>query len=405
MQAWMKRIGETYGTQLLLGLLAIPVGGVIGIMDVGFGKVLLQISELRSLHPGWFIPFLPLAGVLIAFCYKRFGGTSSKGMNLVFGAGHGVEEKIPLRLIPFAVVATWITHLFGGSAGREGVAVQIGATFSHWVGRHLPLKNAAHIFLVVGMSAGFAGLFQTPFAAVLFGMEVLVAGELCYDALFPALTASITASMVSGWLGLEKFSVALSDDVAWTGPVLIKLVLLGVVFGLAGALFAWLLKQSKQFAAEKLKNPILRIAVMGVSLSIALLLLGQGRYSGLGTNLIQACFAQQPIYSWDWILKLILTALTLSAGFQGGEVTPLFSIGACLGSVVASLVGLPVPFVAALGYAAVFGGASNTLLAPIMIGAEVFGFAHTPYFFVVCAVAYLFNGNKSIYSLQRIKSV
>ena len=148
----------------------------------------------------------------------------------------------------------------------------------------------------------------------------------------------------------------------------------------------------------------MRIAVMGVGLSIAFLLLGQGRYSGLGTNLIEACFAQQPIYAWDWALKLLLTVLTLAAGFQGGEVTPLFSIGACLGSVLAGLVGLPVPVAAALGYAAVFGGASNTLLAPMLIGAEVFGFSYLPCFFVVCAVAYVFNANQCIYPLQRRKS-
>lgn len=404
MQRTIKAIQKTYAVQAMLGLLGVLVGAVVGVLDVGFGKGLLYVSSLRTLHPWMFLPFLPLAGVLIAACYRRFGGKSSKGMNLVFAAGHGEEAEIPLRLIPLVVGSTWLTHLFGGSAGREGVAVQIGATVSHWVGRHLSIKDASRIFLVVGMSAGFAGLFQTPFAAILFGMEVLAAKELRSEALIPTLTASITAAMVSHRLGLEKFTVALTNSVPLDAVTLLKLTVLGVVFGVVGGLFAWLLKQAKQWAVNFWQSPLMRIAVMGVGLSIAFLLLGQGRYSGLGTNLIEACFAQQPIYAWDWALKLLLTVLTLAAGFQGGEVTPLFSIGACLGSVLAGLVGLPVPVAAALGYAAVFGGASNTLLAPMLIGAEVFGFSYLPCFFVVCAVAYVFNANQCIYPLQRRKS-
>lgn len=400
MKKMIKQVGETYLLQILLGLLGIPIGVMVGAIDAGFGKILLKITDIRQLYPQYFIPFLPLAGLVLVSCYQRFGGKSGKGMNLVFEVGHGEEERIPLRLIPFAIVGTWMTHLFGGSAGREGVAVQIGATCSHWVGRRLPIVNASLIFLVVGMAAGFAGLFQTPIAAVLFAMEVLVARELRYEALFPALTAAFAASMTSSWMGLEKFSFALSDVVSFDPMLPLKLLALGILFGLAGGVFAWLLKITKTWMADKLKNPLLRVGLLGVGLSVLFLLCGQGRYSGLGTNLINASFQDGVIYEWDWLLKLFFTILTLSAGFQGGEVTPLFSIGASLGVISAGILGLPIQFTAAMGYAAVFGSATNTLLAPVLIGAEVFGFEYLPYFCVVCAIAYIFNMNQSIYLRQ-----
>lgn len=399
----VKRMYQTYKGLFILGLLGIPIGLVIGGIDAVFGRVLLAITDLRDGHPMQLIPFLALAGALIAFCYLKFGGKSSKGMNLIFEVGHGEEEVIPLKLIPFIISGTWITHLFGGSAGREGVAVQIGATFSHWVGRKIPLKNSSHIFLVTGMAAGFAGLFQTPIAAVFFAMEVLVAGALEYQALFPAVTAAFTASAASSFLGLEKFSFALTTQLDSDIPNMGKLVLLGILFGIVGGAFAWTLKYMKGKLAVLWKQPVLRIFFMGLILSALLLILYKGRYAGLGTNLIHASLYGEKIYGYDWILKFLLTILTLAAGFQGGEVTPLFSIGASLGVAAGPLFGLPVEFAAALGYAGVFGSATNTFLAPMLIGTEVFGFAYLPYFFVVCTFSYLFNLNKSIYSLQKIR--
>ena len=396
------KIYDNYGTLIILGIIGIPIGAIIGAIDAIFGEVLLKITAIREMNPTYFIPFLPLVGIIIVYCYSKFGGKSSKGMNLVFEVAHGEEEEIPLRLIPFVISGTWLTHLFGGSAGREGVAVQIGATFSHYVGRKLPFKNASKIFLVTGMAAGFAGLFQTPIAALLFAMEVVVAGALEYQALFPAFTAAITASTVSGALGLEKFSFALTSEIAFDWSVFGKLIVAGIIFGIIGGLFAWSLKWTKKVLGDKFSNPIIRIAVMGVGLSILFLLLYNGRYSGLGTNLIQSSFQGEEIFAYDWFLKFILTILTLSVGFQGGEVTPLFSIGASLGVVLAKLLHLPIELVAALGYSSVFGGATNTLFAPIFIGGEVFGYAYLPYFFVVCTISYIFNMNKSIYSLQKV---
>lgn len=401
----LRRVWVSYGGLILLGAVGVPIGMAVGGIDAVFGRVLIAIGDLRDAHPFWFIPFLAAAGALIAWSYLRFGKNTGRGMSLVFDVGLGRENVIPLRLIPLIMGGTWLTHLFGGSAGREGVAVQIGATLSHWIGSKLPFKHPGNTFLLVGMAAGFAGLFRTPLAATLFALEVLVAGRLELQALFPALTASIAASWTSGALGLSKFEVALSVPSAIDAHTLGLLLLLGLCFGIVGGLFAWCLKWGKKIAAAHLENPIKRIAIMGAALSVVFLLLWQGRYSGLGTNLISASFspkAATAIMPWDWVLKFVLTVLTLSAGFQGGEVTPLFSIGASLGVVLGSLLGLPVPLVAALGYAAVFGSATNTLLAPTFIGAEVFGFAYLPHFFVVCAVAYLFNMDKSIYTLQEV---
>lgn len=302
---------------LVLIAVAVPTGIAVGAVDAVFGRVLLYLGAVRDAHTAWFLPFLGLIGALMAWAYKRYGAGCENGMGMVFEAGHAEREAIPLRLVPFVICATWLTHLFGGSAGREGVAVQLAA-----------------------------------------------APE-------------------------------------WSAELALELTALGIVFGLTGAAFAFCLKRAKKLAQNRLKNPVLRALVMGVALSPVLYLLYRGRYCGLGTNLINASLEGEPIYAWDWALKLALTVLTLSAGFQGGEVTPLFSIGASLGAALAGLLGLPSAFCAALGYAAVFGSATNTLLAPALIGAEVFGWAAAPHFFAVCALACAVNGGRSIYSGQK----
>ncbi|WP_347102548.1 chloride channel protein [Streptococcus anginosus] len=392
------------GNQVIaITVLSILMGLVIGTIDTIFGRTLIFLSEVRTLHSLYLIPFLAFAGLVIVFLYQKYGGKSSKGMTLIFEVGHGVENHIPKRLIPLVIVTTWLTHLFGGSAGREGVAVQLGATVSHWFCKNFSIPNTSKVFLVTGMAAGFAGLFQTPLAAVLFAMEVLVVGNLQLTALYPAMIASLVAAWTSHALGLEKFMQPISAHLGLSPILVIKLVLLGVLFGLCGNLFAYALSWSKKKAAIIFPNPYKRIVVMGIFLSIVFLLLDKGRYSGLGTNLITASFAGQSIYLYDWFFKLLLTVLTLSAGFQGGEVTPLFAIGASLGVLLAGLFGLPVGLVAALGYAAVFGSATSTFLGPILIGCEVFGFTNFPYFFIVCAVAFSLHRQHSIYGAQKIR--
>ncbi len=397
-----KNICKSYSRLFLLAMIGIPIGIVIGAMETLFGKVLLQITDVRNEYKMYLIPLLPIAGAFIVYVYTTFGKNTGKGMSLIFQVGHKEEDNIPLRLIPFSMIGTWMTHLFGGSAGREGVAVQTGATLSYWVGRKLSIEYSPSIFLITGMAAGFAGLFQTPIAAIIFAIEVLVAGTISYQALLPAITAAFASSTTSHLLGLEKFSFSLTSNIGWNSSTIIKLIGLGIIFGIVGGMFAWLLKISKGVCSKKIKNPIVRIVVFGCVLSALFLIFYKGRYSGLGTNLIENSFYGGEVYYYDWILKLLLTILTLSVGFQGGEVTPLFSIGASLGAVLAIILQLPIEFVAALGYVSVFGSATNTFLAPIFIGGEVFGYEYTPYFFVVSAIAYMCNRNQSIYSLQKV---
>ncbi|MDD2213478.1 MAG: chloride channel protein [Oscillospiraceae bacterium] len=387
---------------LLLSLAALLTGLFTGAADALFGRVLLTVSAFRDQHITLLLPFLPLAGLLMSWAYESFGGNSRQGMELVFKAGHDPDVKIPLRLIPFSMTATWLTHLFGGSAGREGVAVQIGATAAHFVGRRMRQKEAAPVLLAAGMAAGFAGLYQTPVAAVFFALEVMVAGKLEYKALLPALVSAYTACTTAAALGLEKFSFELNWPYTLSLSVFARLLLLGALIGLCGSFFASGLHWSKAFWARRIKNPLLRILLPALPLSGLLLLLFHGRYAGLGTNLIDLSLAGQGILPYDWLLKLLLTLLTLSAGFQGGEVTPLFAIGASLGAVLGPLLALPTAAGAALGYAAMFGAATNTLLAPLFIGAEIFGWQNLPAFLLVCGTAYIFNLNHSIYALQSI---
>lgn len=409
----------------VLTIAAVILGAAVGALMAFFGDILLRVSDIRSAYPLYFIPALAIIGVGIVLLYKKFGKGSERGMGLIFAVGQGKEDHIPLRLIPLVAVTTWATHLFGGSAGREGVAVQIGAALGHNISKKFPFENASHIMLVAGMAAGFSGLFQIPMAATAFALEVLIVGHLDLVALLPAAAAAFTACKVSSMLGLEKFAVDLNGILLGLDSgssianlfmpngsldvnFILKLAALGILFGIVGGLFAKGLSLSKGFFAKKFPNPVKRIAVMGVALSAIFLIFWQGRYSGLGTNLIDMSFVgangiAADIHNYDWLLKFALTILTLSAGFQGGEVTPLFSIGATLGAASAAAFGLPFPLAAAVGYAAVFGGATNTLLAPILIGCEVFGFDSLPLFFVVCLVAYVCNGGQSIYAQRKIR--
>lgn len=401
----LKNIKESYQHSYFLYLkliiAGIIIGLIVGIIDTIFGRGLLLIGDIRKEYLYYFVPFLALAGLLIVFIYQKFAGKTGKGMGLIFEVGHGTEKEIPLRLIPIVTVATWITHLFGGSAGREGVAVQLGATLSHRFNKYFNFPDKSKVFLVTGMAAGFGGLFQTPIAALFFGLEVLALGNLQLYALLPAIVAAFTASWTSSFLGLEKFTHIVNTTLSITPMTFVKFAILGIIFGIAGNLFVYLQSFLKKFATEKIKNPYYRIFIIGIFLSIILLLLHEGRYTGLGTNLIENSFSGKQIFGYDWILKLLLTTLTLAAGFQGGEVTPLFSIGASLGVVIAIFFGLPIEFVAAAGYISVFGSATNTLLAPIFIGGEVFGFNNLPFFVIIVIFAYLVNRKISTYGLQK----
>src|SRR5699024_5204016 len=248
---------ERYIIILYLAISGLIIGAVVGGIDAVFGIVLVKLNEIRELNFNMFIPFLAPVGLLIVYVYKKIGGKIYKGVNLVFEVDYGQEEIIPKRFIPLLITGTWLTHLFGGSAGREGVAVQIGAAFSNWVGRKIPfpVMDRNKIFLVTGIAAGFAGLFGTPIAAIFFAMEVLIAGTLRYQALLPAVIAAFTASSVSQRLGLNMFTYNLSSVVDFNLENMIKSLV--IIFS----------------------NPYIIILIMGIILSILLFALHRGRYS------------------------------------------------------------------------------------------------------------------------------
>jgi Chloride channel protein EriC len=406
-------------------VIGITLGAVIGALTACFGDISDRLSALRDANPLYFIPALALGGAAIAFAYKKWGRWTERGMDQVFAVGLNKETNFPLVAIPMAAVSTWLTQLFGGSAGREGAAMQIGSALSYNISKKLPFENAAHIMLVTGLAAGFAGIFQAPMAATAFALEVLLVGHLELSALLPAAAAAFTACKVSSMLGFHKFSVDLNslldasgfsasiftNEGALDGNFLLKLALMGILFGIVGGGFAKLLGLSQNFFAKKFPNNIKRIAIMGVGISALLLVFFQGRYAGLGTNLLDMCFGVNAdligeaagIHGYDWIIKFAVTILTLSAGFIGGVVTPLFAIGATFGIFVAGMFGVPLPLAAALGFAAVFASASNTLWAPILIAGEIFGFNCLPAFFIVCTMAYICNGGQSIYKQKKIR--
>lgn len=252
----IKRLVNTYSGLVLMAPSESLSGVIVGAIWCPFWSwCSWAIGAFRDEHIALLLPFLALMGLAIVFAYRTWGKGTDRGMSLVFDVGHGREDAISPRLVPLIMLSTWGTHLFGGSAGREGVAVQIGATVSHWIGQRLPFRDPGNTFLLIGMAAGFAGLFRTPLATTVFAIEVLVAGRIEYRALFPALTASLAASMTSGALGLEKFEVAVTASYALDLPGLGRLALLGIAFGMVGGAFAWCLAHAKTLAARLLPNP------------------------------------------------------------------------------------------------------------------------------------------------------
>ena len=379
----------------LLGLAA-AAGVIAGVLTAVFGHGVLAATALRERWP-LLLVLLPAGGAALCAVYARWGGECGRGMALVFDAAAGRRDKVPARLAPLAVGATWLGHLLGASVGREGVAVQIAAAGASLLTPGLQAPRDKRRLLIAGVAAGFAGLFRTPLAATLFALELFHTGVAQYDALLPAAVAALTASAVSGALGVRPAAVALGAEApAFTVETLIALAVLGAACGLAGRLFVELLHGLKDRFGRWMPGAYQRIVLVGALVALFGLATGS-RYNGLSEGLSAAALAGGSLYAWDWLAKLCLTAVCLAAGFQGGEVAPLFTIGACLGAVLAGPLGLPAPLGAALAYAAVFAAGTNTLASPILVGLELFGGEYFGSFFLVCVMAYACNGGHSIY--------
>ena len=391
-------------------VLIFPVSIFIGLVVALFLWVLDLVTTFRWQHL-WLLFLLPLAGILISWLYTKFGKTSSAGTNLVIEEIHKPGVGIPPQLTPLIFSTTIFTHLFGGSAGREGTAVQMGASiaaqFAGWFKLSIDDRKT---LLMCGMSAGFAAVFGTPFAGAVFTFEVI--GGLKYKALLPCLIAGIIAHIICLACGINHtkyiISFIVNSDSFFYNFLLLKVIVSGILFGLAARIFSHLTYFIK-YKSNQLISVKWMIPVLGAFLIIAIsYLLGSSDYLGLGVSnpntagvSILSAFKEGGADKFSWFWKLILTAFTLGMGFKGGEVTPLFFIGATLGNVLAIITGAPIDLLAGLGFIAVFAGASNTPLACTIMGIELFGAENVIYYAVACFIAYCFSGHLGIYSSQK----
>ncbi|MCI1187566.1 chloride channel protein [Hymenobacter sp. DH14] len=374
------------------------VGALAGTASAGFLVALDWVTRWREAHP-WALALLPAAGLLIGLAYHYFGDRAVRGNNLILDEIHRPTQRLPLRLVPLVLGGTLLTHLVGGSAGREGTAVQMGAALADQLPRWLRLRpRDRRLLLIASMSAGFASVFGTPLAGAVFGLEVFLLGSIRYEAVLPSFLAAIMADFVTRAWGVGHTPYPTLGALPLTPLLLGSTLLAGALFGLAARAFATLTHGiSKVFGC--ISYPPLRPVLGGVLVAGLLWLAGPGRFGGLGVPVIVEAF-QHPLAATDWAWKLALTALTLGCGFKGGEVTPLFFIGAALGSTLAVVLPLPVALLAAMGFVGVFAGAANTPLACLLMGLELFGTNAGVYLALACVVAYLFSGHHGIYGAQ-----
>ena len=375
------------------------VGGVGGFVGAAFHLGVSYATAVRQAHP-WILYLLPVGGVVIAGLYKlcRLEG---KGTNAVIESVH-FGKSVPTLLVPLIFVATVITHLLGGSAGREGAALQIGGGIGYRTGTLLRLgEKDLPLATLCGMSGVFAALFGTPLTATVFALEVISVGVLYYAGLLPCITASLTGYYIATVMGVEptRFTVAM-PALSW--PTLGLVTALAVGCALVSILFCRGLHIAERLAERWLKNSFLRAAVGGLIIVLATLALGTTDYNGAGMDVIQRAVEQGQADGWAWFLKLAFTAVTIGCGFKGGEVVPSFFVGATFGCAAGGLLGLPPSFAAAVGLVAVFCGAVNCPIASVILSVELFGAGGMAYFAAACAVSYLLSGYCGLYSSQTI---
>jgi H+/Cl- antiporter ClcA len=388
------QIAKWLGISIIVGILA-------GTASAGFLASLEWATNWREIHL-WIIALLPLGGLLVGWLYHRFGSSVVAGNNLIIDEIHDPRKVIPLRMTPLVLFGTVATHFFGGSAGREGTAVQMGGSLADQLTHVFKFKpEDRRIVLMAGMSAGFAAVFGTPLAGAIFGLEVLSIGKLRYDAIFPCLLAAIVGDRVVALWGVHHTHYGIPFIPEITLPGLAAAIFAGVTFGLVGMLFAKLTHGiGKRFQRHVSYAP-LRPFIGGILVAAAVFAMGSTRYIGLGIPVILESFTAT-LPPWDFAAKLLFTAVTLGSGFKGGEVTPLFFIGATLGSALSWVLPLPTPLLAGMGFVAVFAGAANTPISSTLMAIELFGAPVGIFAGLACVVSYVFSGHAGIYHSQRI---
>jgi H+/Cl- antiporter ClcA len=399
--------------------LLLPMAMVVGSACAFFLWSLEVVTRTRHIHP-WLLYLLPLAGLCVGFIYHRWGKSAEGGNNLIMDQIHEPGGGVPTRMAPLVLFGTIVTHLFGGSAGREGTAVQMGGSIAAAFGRHLRLDlKTVRILLMAGVAAGFGAVFGTPLAGAVFALEVLMIGRVQYEALLPCFMGSLVADWTChAWgVGHTQYHITFSGTEQLNHAFKVDILLLGKVilaagaFGIASAAFSDLSHSLHALFKKVISFAPIRPVLGGVLVIGLTFLAGTNDYLGLGVTAadpdsrhasIVGFFNSPVIHPWSWLWKIVFTAVTLASGFKGGEVTPLFFIGSALGNVLAGVLGAPTDLFAALGFVAVFAGAANTPLACTLMGIELFGSTHAIYIAAACFIAYICSGHSGIYLSQRI---
>lgn len=380
-------------------LIAASIGGAGGLVGAAFHISVEKATEFRLQRPEM-LYLLPLAGLLIAAIY-RIANVEGAGTDDIIGSVHS-GKNIPLLLVPVIFVATVLTHLCGGSAGREGAALQIGGGIGYSVGRLMKLDDKQErIAILSGMSAVFSALFGTPVTATVFALEVCSVGLIHYSGLLPCCVAAVTAFGITKLFGIAPTRFAV-QPISLDGAMLLRVSVLAVICAVVSIIFCELMHASNKQVRKLINNPYLRALIGGGLLIAMTLFAGCGDYNGAGMDIITRAIEQGKTKPLAFLIKMVFTAVTLSFGFKGGEVVPTFFIGATLGCAVGPLLGIPAGFAAAIGLAATFCGAVNCPLATVILSVELFGSTELVYFSTVCFISYMLSGYFSLYTEQRI---
>lgn len=383
--------------------LGVVVGAVCGAASAAFLWLLDVATGTREDQP-WLVWLLPVAGLALGLVYARLGHSIKAGTSLVIDTIHDDGPEIPLRMMPMVLGGTVLTHLFGGSAGREGTAVQMGASLTDFLAHRARLSPALRRqLLAAGVAGGFGSVFGTPVAGALFGLELVVLGRLEYEALVPALIAALVGDLTTRGLGIVHTPYPAVPTIELTPLLCIKWIVFAAAVAVVSIAFIELTHALRRLGERRVPHLGLRMAIGGALVVLGWQLLGTTAYLGLGVPSIVGAFTDPELVTWAFAAKLLFTAVTLGAGFLGGEVTPLFFIGAALGGVLAPVLGIPQALGAGVGLAAVFAAAANTPIALSVMAVELLGAAVLPHVMLVSVVAYLLSGHRSIYPAQRLR--